>query len=520
MCFACAWAKCVTMRDSAGSALQGNFPSRRRVLQAAAGFGMGSVASALEPSTGFAQAVQPADAKADIVFRNGPVYTVNGAQAWARAVAVQGTRIVYVGGDAGAQGFIGPATRVVDLGGRMLLPGFVEGHIHPVVGATVTRGVDLQYDTKDETLRALEMYRSNSGKTDIIRGFGWRYSAFPPTGPRKEDLDRIWPDLPVMLLAVDGHSAWVNSKTLELAGVTRETQDPIPGFSYFQRDPVTGEATGWLVEVPVLVKVMTTAAPISPDYIAQSLEEWLPNASAAGITSVFDAGIILLPEEAGYQLYMDLERRGKLPFRVVGTYYHNNPAVDPVPLIQALRQRFRSELVQARVLKLNMDGGDAQYTAAMLAPYSDKHDTSGDTLLSADLAKDIVRRADRDGIDIHVHSIGDRATRLALDSIAAAIRANPPRDRRHAIAHLPAVDAQICRASPSWAWWRSSRHSGRSPMSTGARSRSSDGERCGRRRCTASAQFFAMGPRSRSAPTGPRPAITARSGLWRRSRSR
>jgi hypothetical protein len=129
MCFACAWAKCVTMRDSAGSTLQGNFPSRRRLLQAAAGIGVGGVASALEPSTGFAQAVQSADAKADIVFRNGPVYTVNGGQVWARAVAVQGTRIVYVGGDAGAQGFVGPTTRVVDLRGRMLLPGFVEGHV-------------------------------------------------------------------------------------------------------------------------------------------------------------------------------------------------------------------------------------------------------------------------------------------------------------------------------------------------------------------------------------------------------
>jgi Amidohydrolase family len=213
---------------------------RRQKARRAAG-ARPSVASALEAGTGFAQAMQPADAKADIVFRNGPVYTVNGAQAWARAVAVQLTRIVYVGADAGVQGFVGAATRVVDLRGRMLLPGFVEGHIHPVVGATVTRGVDLQYDTRDETLRALETYRSNSGNADIIRGFGWRYSAFPPTGPRKEDLDRIWPDIQVMLLAVDGHSGWVNSKTLELAGVTRETRRIVAIDCFPSRQVVTND---------------------------------------------------------------------------------------------------------------------------------------------------------------------------------------------------------------------------------------------------------------------------------------
>jgi hypothetical protein len=94
MCFACAWAKCVTMRDSAGSVPQRNFPSRRRILQVAAGFGAGSVVAAPEAGTAFAQAVQPTDARADIVFRNGPIYTVNGGQAWARAVAVQRTSVV------------------------------------------------------------------------------------------------------------------------------------------------------------------------------------------------------------------------------------------------------------------------------------------------------------------------------------------------------------------------------------------------------------------------------------------
>ena len=165
-----------------------------------------------------------------------------------------------------------------------------------------------------------------------------------------------------------------------------------------------------------------------------------PQASAAGITTVFDAGMQVVPDTEGFAIYRRFEREGKLPFRVVGSYYHNNPAIDPVPIIKALRREFHSELVKASVLKLNMDGGDNAHTGVFLAPYADAPETSGEPLLPPDLFADIVRRADRDGIDIHVHCIGDRATRLTLDAVEAAIKANPPRDRRHAIAHLTLVD--------------------------------------------------------------------------------
>ena len=117
-----------------------------------------------------------------------------------------------------------------------------------------------------------------------------------------------------------------------------------------------------------MVQVVNAVAPFTSNYIAQSLEKCLPRASAAGIISLFDAGMQVMTAETSFQLYMELEKQGKLPFRVVGTYYHNNPATDPVPLIQDFRRRFRSELVQASVLKLNIDGGDPQHTAALLDP--------------------------------------------------------------------------------------------------------------------------------------------------------
>ena len=431
MCIGCHWATYHTyLRPASPKGARGI--TRRQALRSGAAAAASTLAVASAPSF-IAEAVAAPDAKADIVFRNGPVYTVTDTKPWARAVAVQGKRIVYVGDDAGVQAYVGPGTRVVDLAGKLLLPGFVEGHIHPLVGATLTRGADLQFDTKEEMLQAL---KAKGDDGDVIRGYGWRYTAFPPTGPRRQDLDALWPDKPVILIAIDGHSGWVNSQALALAGITKETKDPLPGFSYFERDPATGEPTGYLVEVPAIVQVNNAIEPFSLEYVAESLTKWLPAASAAGITTVFDAGMQIVPDAEGFGIYDRLARAGKLPFRVVGSHYHNNPAVDPVPVIQALRREFNSELVKASVLKLNIDGGDSQRTAAFLAPYADAPETRGDTLLPPELFADIIRRADHVGIDIHIHSYGDRGTRLSLDAFEAAIKANPARDRRHALAHL------------------------------------------------------------------------------------
>ena len=438
MCIGCHWAQ---YRDFiAGATPQGaNGLTRRQALRGAL-FTASAVAAVTAAPSFIAEAVAAMDDGADIVFRNGPVYTVGVSNPWARAVAVKGKRIAFVGDDAGVQSFIGPQTRVVDLAGKMLLPGFVEGHIHPLGGATMARGANVQFNTRDELLDALRAYHAKVGNPNLVRGFGWRYGAFPPTGPRKEDLDAIWPDVPVILIAIDGHSAWVNSQALALAGITKNTKDPLPGFSYFERDPTSGEPSGYLVEPPAMFMVNNAIEPFSPEFVAKGLEDWLPAASAAGITALYDAGTVMLPEAEGYGIYARLEREGKLPFRVVGSYYHNKPEIDPVPVILALQREFHSELVRASVLKLNLDGGDAQRTGAFLAPYADAPDTRGETLLPPDLFADIVRRADRAGLNIHIHSFGDRATRLSLDAFEAAIKANPPRDRRHAIAHLYLVD--------------------------------------------------------------------------------
>ncbi|MQT11314.1 amidohydrolase [Segnochrobactrum spirostomi] len=436
MCIGCTWSS-ILDGATAGPGL-----SRRRVLQG--GLAAGTIAMASPLFAALPAAAEVNDGPADVIFHNGPVYTVDPKRPWAEAVAVQGKTIVYVGDAAGVETFRGSTTRIVDLRGKLLLPGFAEGHIHPLLGAPLTRGIDLQYDTREEVLAALRAYADTAPDRGaihgVVRGFGWRYLAFPPSGPTRQDIDAVWPDIPVFFTAIDAHSAWVNSKTLALAGITKDTPPVLPGFSYFAKDPVTGEPTGYVVEAPAVQRIVASVAPFSHAFIVESLEEWLPKASAAGITTVFDAGMAVVAADDGFAIYEGLEAQGRLPFRVVGSLYYNEPKRDPLPDLEALVARHHTELVEAKVLKIVMDGVDANGSAAMLAPYADNPASRGDTIFTPAETRAIVERADAKGFDIHFHAIGDRAARQALDALEAAIAANPPRDRRHCIAHNQLTD--------------------------------------------------------------------------------
>lgn len=382
-----------------------------------------------------------ASAAADVVFRNGRIYTVSPAQPWAQAVAVTGNTISYVGDDAGALALTGPDTRVVDLDGELLLPGFVEGHIHPFLGAFLTSGVDLQVPTGTDALAAIAAY-AKEHPDGPVRGFGWRVDMFGPDGPSRAELDGILPDRPGFFFAIDGHSMWANSAALEMAGITRDTPDPIPGFSYYARDE-HGEPTGYLLEVDAVLSLVNAVEPISARSMQTLLESWLPKASAAGITTVFDAGVPPIGDDQGalIGLYAELEDRGALPFRVVASYSVKAPPVDEaVAELTDIRSRISTELVDVGVVKVIGDGTQGGYTAWLIEPYADKPDSIGGSPFTEEQWYQLVREVDAAGFDVHIHACGERAARTALDSIEAAIAVNPARDRRHTIAHLVYVE--------------------------------------------------------------------------------
>lgn len=436
MCIACEWAPHFSSLSTKAT--------RRTALRAvaAAAFGAGAVAAC---STGTDSSSTTGNAnsdsvEADFVFRNGRVYTVAGKQEWAKAVAVKGNTITHVGDEAGAMAMVGPSTRVIDLGGNLLMPGFVEGHIHPFFGAFLSSGVNLQVSSKQEALAAIATY-AKENPDGPIRGFGWRIDMFGPEGPTRQELDSVLPDRPGFFFAVDAHSMWANSKALEVAGIHRDTPDPVPGFSYYAKDS-KGDPSGYILEISAMLDVIDAIEPITAESMQRALEDWLPKAAAAGITSIFDAGVPPVGSQAALLgLYTDIERRGRLPFRVVASYVVKAPPFDDaVANFAQTRDEIASDLVQVGMIKIMGDGTQGGYTAWLLDPYADKPDSIGTSPFTEQQWGRLVGQIDAAGIDMHVHACGERTVRVALDAFEAAIARNPARDRRHSIAHLIYVD--------------------------------------------------------------------------------
>ncbi len=189
--------------------------ARRGLLFLAAWLAFGTVAGARSPDP------------ADLVLRGAAVYTVDGARSWAEAVAVSKGRIVFVGANASASPWIGRSTKVMDLPGKMVLPAFHDAHVHPVSGGVEALECNLNgLRTKEAILEKVKRYAAEHPKAKWIQGGGWDLTVFPDGNPSKALLDAIVPDRPVYLPASDGHSVWVNSKALKLAGVTKATPDP------------------------------------------------------------------------------------------------------------------------------------------------------------------------------------------------------------------------------------------------------------------------------------------------------
>jgi len=418
---------------------------RRRFLEGAAA--SAALPAVFLPRAAIAAEAQKAAPVAEdsgppgIIFRGGKIYTQAPDAPWAEAVAVRGKKILAVGSNDDIAKLAGSDTRTVDLAGRLMLPGFVEAHTHPFLGAFLAAGVDLQLPTGKDALAAIAAF-AKANPTGPVRGFGWRVDMFPPEGPSAADLDAIVPDRPAFFFAIDAHSLWVNSKALELAGITRDTPDPIPGFSYYARNK-NGDPTGYVLEVVAVLSVVNAIEGISAASMAKLLEGWLPKAAAAGITTVFDAGVPPIGEDQGQliQIYADMEKRELLPFRVVACYAIKGPPVDgTAQQVLNLKGRIDTELVKANVLKIVGDGTQEGYTAWLLQPYADREGDIGASPFTPDHWKQLVSDADLAGIDVHIHACGERTTRTALDAIEAAMLANPKRERRNAIAHLVFVD--------------------------------------------------------------------------------
>jgi predicted amidohydrolase YtcJ len=387
---------------------------------------------------------------AELVLHSGRVFTGTGLHETATAVAVSGGRVVAVGSDADVRAAVGAAAETLDLAGRLVLPGFTDAHVHPVMGGLERLGCDLTTTSgRDGALRRVaEFAVQNPG--EWISGGGWAMADFPGGTPRREDLDRVVPDRPVFLLNRDHHGAWVNSRALELAGVDARTPDPTDGR--IERDP-DGTPTGTLHE-GAMDLVSRHLPPVTRDQLAAGLAEGQRYLHSVGVTGWQDA---IVGAYAGHEdttpVYLDAVAAGTLTARVVGALWW--PRGHTVADVDALVAGFAAhrEAVAARTgelgsdrfvttsIKIMLDGVAENRTASMLAPYLDGCGCStgeqGLSYLDRDLLLAAVPALDAAGFDVHVHVIGDRAVRDALDAVAAARRASGT--GRHHLAHLQVV---------------------------------------------------------------------------------
>jgi hypothetical protein len=381
---------------------------------------------------------------ADYALVNAKVYTMNTNEPWAEAVTVEGNKITYVGNADGLRQHIGLGTEVIDLEGKLVMPGFVDPHIHPVAGSILMNGVDLQTDDKEELFSRISQYVAGKPDDEVIRGYGVRFNPWTESNPTAAMLDEIESKRPIFFFAIDGHVAWVNSKSLEIAGVDKNTPDTVPGYSFFERD-TEGNPTGWIIEVPAMMRVFSSLIELDNDYIKSGLEDWLVRMSAAGITAVIDYGIQGVSQDEGFELYKQLEKEGKFPIRLEGVHYWNDPEADPVPLLQSLNEKYSTDLIGVSRLKINMDGGDDKWNALFVDRYTDKPEVVVEPIIPYEIMSDALIRADALGFDSVCHCFGDGAVRLFLDAVEEAITKNPARDRRHTSSHTVLVHPEDVR---------------------------------------------------------------------------
>ncbi|MGW3284934.1 amidohydrolase [Streptomyces sp. NPDC001002] len=376
---------------------------------------------------------------ADLLFTGGPVLTPEGRTA--TAVAVSGERIVAVGRDE-VLDLVGPRTEVVDLAGRLLLPGFQDAHVHPLpAGLELTRCDLTGTRTAAETVAAARAYADAHPEQEWITGGGWSMEAFEGGVPTKELLDAVVPDRPVYLPNRDHHGAWVNSRALELAGITRETADPADGR--IERDG-SGEPVGTLQEGAMQLVGRLTPPADAADRLAALLHAQR-HLHALGITAWQDA---LVGEFLGMDdpsgAYLAAARDGSLTARVVGAlWWDRERGAEQIPELVEKRAELSHGRFRASSVKLMLDGVAETGTAALLDPYLDKcgcvTGNRGTSFIDRAQLPEYVSALDALGFQCHFHALGDRAVRDALDAVEAARAANGPSDTRPHLAHLQVV---------------------------------------------------------------------------------
>lgn len=363
-----------------------------------------------------------------LLLYNGPVYTLNPQQPLAHAIAVRDGRVLAVGSEGKAQAAAGSRAEGINLHGRAVIPGLTDAHVHITWHGLAMQRVQL-YNTQSlaEALERIAARAAELPPEGWLRGGGWSHADWGGQWPTRDDLDRVCPDRPAMLIRKDGHSIWVNSRALAVAGIDDTTPDP-PG-GQIQRDQ-DGRATGILLESAQDI-VRDVIAPPTPAERLDALRLALAEALRYGLTSLH---IPPAPNSNdGREVLTDLQvlrARGELRLRCLAHLAaHDLDAA----LALGLRSGLGDRWLRIGGLKIFADGSLGSETADMLEPYEGSQQTGIATIAVEEL-NDIVQRANNAGISVAVHAIGDAANRKVLDAIERAQGHSAGDAQQHALA--------------------------------------------------------------------------------------
>ena len=391
--------------------------------------------------------------KADIVIFNANVLTMRDEVWEAEAIAIKGNKILFVGNNSDAENFKGPDTKLIDAQGATVMPGFVESHMHIFAGSVSLNELDLQETQGTDALElALQKYANANPDSDVLIARSVNYSILGEgTRPTRHDIDRIISDQPVFLRSGDYHNAWVNTAALEKAGVMQGADTGAGSCIVLDDD---GLATGELQEFGAMDYVHSRLTPpghenlglagVEPENVTPQerinditlLKQGMDYCASLGITTIHNM------DGNFYQceLFKQIENAGDLKCRMEMPYHFiPSEPVENLELASKMAEEYNSPMLWSGRVKMFMDGVLDAWTAVMVEDYADKPGERGTPLFSAAQFNAVASEADRRGLQISVHAIGDGAVRMTLDGYEASQQANGNRDSRHRIEHIEVV---------------------------------------------------------------------------------
>ena len=377
--------------------------------------------------------------QADLVLQNAHIVTmsVNQSAPEAEALAVLGDRILAVGTDDEIGRYIGGDTEVIDVGGKTVIPGMIDSHVHFVGLGNRLLQLDARNVTgKDEIIERVASHAAEAAPGEWIQGRGWDQNRWSVKEfPTKEELDGVSPDNPVYLRRVDGHAAWVNSRALEIAGITRDTPDP-PGGHIIRY--ASGEPAGTLVD---------NAFRLVSQHIPRISKEQKRRAIGLAIEECLSSGLTGVHEAGGFrddiELYAEMMEADEFDLRIneflrwptdEQTLPHTYEALDYY-LEQGPQIGLYDNRLTIRGIKMSVDGALGSRGAAFLEPYDDDPDNQGIFRLTEDEVYETIRRGVEAGFQVTAHAIGDSANRMVLDAMERALSETGAEDARLRIEH-------------------------------------------------------------------------------------